>query len=491
VNTISPPLSRILTMIAFSASCVGLLLYLWISFGGTIPLEPQGYRFSVEFPQAVQLGSQADVRIAGVNVGKVVSVGLDRRTGLTRALLQIDARFAPRPAGTRAILRQKSLLGETYVQLSPGNPNGPKLRDGGRLPQAQVAPIVQLDQILSTFDPVTRKAFETWMQQDGVAFTNRGEAFNQALAELHPFATSVESVLSVLRRDSAAASTLLHDGGQVFGALASQPARLQGLVRNSNGVFAATAARNAALAGAVRAFGPFLVATRQTIARLDRFSTTAKPLIDELRPAAVQLSPALEQTAVLAPELRTVLTQIGPLTGASRAGVPAFVDFLNSSVPLLKRLKPYLGGIVPIVDYINVYRRELAAFFANSAATTQATALNITSNKLLHYLRISNPVNPEVLTAYSSRLESNRGNPYIAPGGYSGLLHGLSVFGSYLCTSHPQPTISPTIDPATQAILRSTFFTATPGGPACKAQSSLGPLTTGQQQAFPHLQPLP
>ena len=176
----------------------------------------QGYRIDVEFDQAVALGTQADVQIAGVTIGKVVSVGLDRDTGRTKAVLQISPRFAPRPADTRAILRQKTLLGETYVQLSFGNPNGPMLPDGGRLPQAQVAPTVQLDQILSTFDPATRRAFEIWMQQDGIAFTGRGEDFNAAIAALYPFATNVQSVLAVLRRDSAATRTLLADGAQVL-----------------------------------------------------------------------------------------------------------------------------------------------------------------------------------------------------------------------------------------------------------------------------------
>ena len=190
-------------MLAFAVSCVGLLLYLWISFGGTIPLAPQGYRFSVEFPDAVQLGTQADVRIAGVDVGKVVSVGLDPRTGLTRAVIQIDPKYAPRPADTRAILRQKSLLGETYVQLSFGNPHGRMLPDGGQLPEAQVAPTVDLDEILSTFDPATRHAFEVWMQQGGLALTGRGQDFNDAFAQLYPFATNVGAVLTVLRRDQA------------------------------------------------------------------------------------------------------------------------------------------------------------------------------------------------------------------------------------------------------------------------------------------------
>ena len=133
-------------------------------------------------------------------------------------MIEIDVQYAPRPADTRAILRAKSLLGETYVELSPGSQHGPKLPDGGSIPQAQVAPTVQLDQILSAFDPATRRAFEIWQQQDGVALTNRGEDFNAAIAELYPFATNVDSVLSVLRRDSAATSTLLGDGGQVFSA---------------------------------------------------------------------------------------------------------------------------------------------------------------------------------------------------------------------------------------------------------------------------------
>jgi virulence factor Mce-like protein len=491
VNKQAPSTAKLLSMVAFAASCIGLLLFLWISFGGTIPFAAQGYRFSVEFNQAVELSPQSDVRIAGVSVGKVESVNLDTRTGLSRAVIQIDSQYAPRPANTRAVLRAKSLLGETYVELTPGSENGPKVPDDGSLPQAQVADTVQLDQILSTFDPATRRAFEVWQQQDGIALTNRGEDFNAAIAQLYPFATNVESVLSVLRHDSAATTTLLHDTGQVFSAISSSPSALQGFIRNSNSVFSATAAEDIALANSIKAFPGFLVATRETIARVNTFAANTKPLIDELRPAAVQLSPALIDTAVVAPELRDVLTDIGPVTAASKAGIPAFEHFLNASVPWLGRLTPYLGNLVPIFDYINTYRSEIAAFFANSAATTESTSYNNISTEALHYLRISNPVNPEVVTNYQHRLDSNRANPYMVPGGYSRLLSGLQVFGENLCTSNPQPTIGPTIPASLAADLRSTYYTTAPGGPSCKTQGSLGAATTGQVQAFPHLQPLP
>ncbi len=477
-------------MVAFATSCIGLLLFLWLSFGGTIPLQPKGYRFSVEFDQAVELGTQADVQIAGVSVGKVVSVGLDRTTGLTRAVIEIAPQFAPRPADTRAILRQKTLLGETYVQLSYGNPHGPKLPDGGRLPQAQVAPTVQLDQILSTFDPATRQAFETWMQQDGIAFTGRGEDLNAALAELYPFATNVQSVLAVLDRDSAATNVLLGDGAQVLAAISASPSQLQGLIANANTVFSATAAQDSSLQTAVRAFPAFLLATQQTISALDSFASSTKPLVDELRPAAVKLSPALESIALLAPDLRDLMLDIGPLTRAARAGEPALERVLHDSVPLLARAAPYLGGVVPVINYINDYKAELSAFFANGTAATQATQPSLSSNALLHYLRVSVPVNPETLTAYAQRPSSNRSNAYLQPGGYLDLLSGLPVFGSYLCTNNELPTIGPTIPATLAAVLRSVYYTDNPGGPPCRAQAPLASTLTGLTQSFPHLQPL-
>lgn len=478
-------------MVAFAGSCIGLLLFLWISFGGSIPLAPQGYRLNAEFNDAVQLAAQSDVRISGVSVGKVVSVSLDRKTGLSRAVIELQSQYAPRPADTRAILRAKSLLGETYVELTPGTESGPKLPDGATLPRAQIAPTVDLDQILSTFDPATRRAFMTWQQQDAIALTGRGEDFNAAFYELYPFATNVDSVLAVLRNDSTATSTLLRDGGQVFSALSRSPAQLQGFIRNSNAVFAATAAEDAALAETVRAFPPFLIATRSTVDRVAQFAKTTKPLIDELRPAAVQLTPTLQAVAVFAPELRNLLTYIGPLTSASKTGVPALEQFLSDSVPWLARLKPYLGNLVPVINYINSYRREIAGFFANSAAATQAVQSNNAGTSTLHYLRLSNPVNPEVLTNYQTRLESNRGNPYMQPGGYSQLLQGLSVFAGNLCTNNPQPAPGPGIPANLLADFHRAYFTAKPGGPPCKAQAPLGANTTGQLQAFPQLKPLP
>src|SRR5688572_7322025 len=117
MQTQAPTVGRILVAIGFALSCFGLLLFLWIAFGGPIPLKPKSYRFTADFPEATTLALEADVRVGGVSVGKVKELELPPEGNATRATIEIDPEFAPISEDTRAILRQKTLLGETYVEL--------------------------------------------------------------------------------------------------------------------------------------------------------------------------------------------------------------------------------------------------------------------------------------------------------------------------------------------------------------------------------------
>ena len=154
----APSLARILAMVVFTLSVAGLLLFLWLAFGGPIPIKPEGYRLKAHFPEAATLAVEADVRMAGVNIGKVKKKALDKGGAATNA-------YAPVPKDTKAILRQKTLLGETYVELAPGNKSSGMMTDGSTVPNGQIEPTVELDEIFTSFDPATRKAFQTWMDE--------------------------------------------------------------------------------------------------------------------------------------------------------------------------------------------------------------------------------------------------------------------------------------------------------------------------------------
>src|SRR3954451_18859465 len=114
----APKLSLILIAVAFALSCFGFTLFVWKSFGGTTPFNAHGYEVHILFgSEASQLSPNADVRISGVRVGKVISVV---RRGLgADALVEIDEKYAPLPKDTLAIVRFKTLLGETFVGLTP------------------------------------------------------------------------------------------------------------------------------------------------------------------------------------------------------------------------------------------------------------------------------------------------------------------------------------------------------------------------------------
>ena len=183
----APSVGRILTMVAFTLSCFGIVLFLWLSFGGSMPLRPKGYRVEVAFPEATQLAQGAEVRISGREGRPGADGRAERADRPDRHRVEIDSRYAPIPRDTRAILRQKTLLGETYVELSPGAPgNG---SDGwptaARCREGQVSETVELDEILRTFDPETRRQFSVWLDQQGLAVGDNAEAINDALGLPH------------------------------------------------------------------------------------------------------------------------------------------------------------------------------------------------------------------------------------------------------------------------------------------------------------------
>jgi len=495
----APSVGRILTMVAFTLSCFGIVLFLWLSFGGSIPLRPEGYRVKVAFPEATQLAQSAEVRISGVKVGRVISVEPNEQTGLTDTEIEIDSRYAPIPADTRAILRQKTLLGETYVEISPGQPDSPKLADGGALAQGQVAKTVELDEILRTFDPETRRQFSVWLDQQGVAVGDNAAAINDTLGLLTPFAEQTDEVLRVLNHQSAETRSLVRNTGEVFAALTERQGQLRDLIVNSNRVWETTARRDSELADTFRVLPTFLRESRTTTRRLTEFAKDANPLIDQLRPAARQLSPTLIYLNELSPNLRGLFKDLGPLVRVSRTGLPATEQVLTNTQPLLRRVDPFLRQFTPIVDYLGLYKREIAALFANDTAVTQAADQGQSRSGSIHYLRTQNPENPEVMAGYPSRLATNRSNPYIAPGGYMKLKTKghLETYGPQGCGTTANPAPPAPLDPWLPAGLVNQIRYYTFGydqnlnrAPPCDPQAPLGQMF-GQGGQYPRLQPLP
>ena len=476
-------LRRSVVVAVFALSCFGLLVFFWSAFGGPIPLRAQGYRFTVDFDEATMLGVQAEVRLSGVPVGRVV--GLDRTPdGLTRATIQLRGRYVPMRADAHAMLRSKSLAGETYVEISSGSPSAPELRDGGRLPRGNVQPTAQLDDILATFDRPTRAAFKTWIQQQALALAGQGRGLNDAVGQLAPLEEQAAALAEVLRRDGSNLSALVRDTGVVTSSLSARGADLRGMLENAATVFATTASRDRAVAAAIEAMPAFQRESRVTLARLTRFSDATDPLIRSLRPVAAELGPTLQATAALAPQLASLVRGLGPLQQSAERGLPAADALVGDLTPLVQRLPATLTELNPILGYAGTFRNEITAFIGNLVASTQGVGRGSVKDINRHYLRGLAVFGPDQLADYQVRPPSSRNSPYTPPGQAISPSRATPTYATSQCDARQWPAVQngPGVPAKDVTLIRERFGTV-PVAPPCM------PATLFSGKSFPHLLP--
>ncbi len=433
----APSTAQLLVIAGFALSCFGILLFLWITFGGPTPFKAKPYQIEVPFHEATQLAQQSDVRISGVSVGKVQKIVLSPDGEQALAKVNIEDQYGPIPKGTRAVLRTKTLLGETYIELTPGSSDGPMLPDGAMLPEANVAESVQLDEIFRTFDARTRAAFQAWQQEAAVAIQGQGASLAYAFGELGPTLTQVNNLLRVLDSQRLAVKQVFRNGAASLQALRGRQGELQSLIRNSDAVFSTTAERAQDIEALFRAFPTFQDESRATLARLRTFAENSDPAVRQLVPAAEELSPTLIALSKFAPEAKGFFEGFAPAIQRAPKGFGAARKFFRDEFPvLLRAVDPFLRNLNPVVTGLGLYKHELTATFANVAATTQAKLVEENANgEKLRYLRALGPFTPESLATYPGRPATNRTNAYAQPLSYDSLASGLPSFETRHCGS--------------------------------------------------------
>jgi phospholipid/cholesterol/gamma-HCH transport system substrate-binding protein len=433
--------ARQLAVIAvFAVSCMGLLIYLWNAFGGAIPLKPKNYQVVADFPNAPNLGVNADVRISGVNVGHVIAK--QERANATRVTFDLKPQYAPLPSDARVMLRQKTLLGETYVDVTPGDASGPMLPEGGTLHSAQVSPYVTLDEIFRAFDDRTRAAFRTWMQQQAQGLGGRGRDINDAIGNTPAFAQDSDQLLRILNSQEGAVRQLVSNTGAVFDALSDRRGQLSGSIRNWDKVMATLAKRNDAIEGTFKALPTFEKEGSDAMAHFAAFGRNVNPIITKLRPFARSLGPTLRQVDGLAPDFDALMRGIDPLVAASKKGLPAGRRFLDRLGPLVGAFPPVLTNLNPFLGYIAAHRDDFMAFIVNVTAATQASSVPSGETKAVHYLRAMTPLGPGALARYDHRQSWSRANPYALRELSSET--GFQVYDSRGCGDSGWPTINKT-----------------------------------------------
>ena len=316
-----PGMSRVkLALILIAAVIAGT----YLAVTKELPFRSH-YEVKAVFENAANIRHDSPVRIAGVNVGKVQSV---RSVGQDASEVTFTVDDEGRPVHEDATVRIRPrifLEGNFFVDLRPGTPGSPEIKDGGTIPITRTSTAVQLDEILTSLQAPSRENLQNLLEGFGTGLTHvptaaedatqdpdvqgktGAEALNEAFKYGGPAARDTaianQALLGTEQHDL---SQLIGSGNRVFAALLRRETQLQDLVTNLNTTAGAFAAESQNLGLSIKRLGPTvqlakpaLLHLNETFPQLRAFARDIRPGVAETPATIAAADPWLEQARPL------------------------------------------------------------------------------------------------------------------------------------------------------------------------------------------------
>jgi phospholipid/cholesterol/gamma-HCH transport system substrate-binding protein len=283
----------------------------WIPFLGDDRVEIKAEFTSA---QAVTPGQGQTVNIAGVEVGDVTKVELERETAVVT--LSIQEQYADLIHDDASLLlRPRTGLQDITVEVDAGSPDSPAVEDGDTIPVSQTQPNVQPDQILATLDGDTQAYLKLLLQGGAEGFGGHGKQLSAGLRRLEPFARDVAKINGLLSARRQNIRRSIHNFRLVAEELGHNDTQLAEWVDSSNAALRAFANQEASIRQTLREAPSALRETQRALRSSNRFSLASAPALRKLTPAARTLGPALEETRPFFRETAgPIRNQIRPFT---------------------------------------------------------------------------------------------------------------------------------------------------------------------------------
>ncbi|WP_344156243.1 MCE family protein [Nocardioides koreensis] len=119
---------------------------------------------TAHFPRAVSVYQGTDVRILGVNVGRVTAVIPEGNS--VRVDMEYDAKYKV-PAGAEAVIVTPTLVADRFVQLTPAYSGGALMADGADIPLPDTGVPVELDRIYASLRDLSEALGPNGVNKDG------------------------------------------------------------------------------------------------------------------------------------------------------------------------------------------------------------------------------------------------------------------------------------------------------------------------------------
>ena len=322
------------------------------------------YLVRATFDNASFLVTGEDVKVAGVVVGTIERLELDRRNHAVAVLRIDDPAFRPFRTDARCSIGLQSLIGEQFVDCkatqprAAGRPPAPAL---ARIPEGQEGAGQHLLPVEQTSSPVgidllaniqrlpQRERLRLIVAELGAGVAGNGEQLRRALIRANPALQQADRVLAVLADQNRLLDRLVADSDAAIAPLARRRADLGASIDRIGRVAAAAAERGGDLERDIARLPAFLRELDPAMRRLATFARQATPTVREASAGAPALAGALRRVGAFADAGIPAVRTLGALAQRGRTTFPRIrplVDRLAATATPLQPVARDLGGLL-------------------------------------------------------------------------------------------------------------------------------------------------
>ena len=232
-------------------------------------------RYTAAFSDVSGLYVGDDVRISGVQVGKVETIRLDGRIAKVDFTAQADH---PVFTNTVAAVRYQSLIGQRYVELVQSAKSDTRLPEGGTIPLGQTIPSFDVAKLFNGFQPM----FQTL---DPAQFNLLGENLLRLIqgdeSGIGPFLHDLDGISKLAVDRQAVITAMIRNLSAISEDLGGKSGQLFQLITQLNDVLTKFGSKAAEFQAALDSGLPVLRSTAHVLQYAERtFDGTTVPLYD-------------------------------------------------------------------------------------------------------------------------------------------------------------------------------------------------------------------
>src|SRR5680860_1135894 len=315
----------------------------YLAFTNHIPFTGHGYTLNAVFENAANISPRSPIRIAGVEVGQVLSA--ESEGNATKVTFTIEDSGRPIKEDATATIRPRIFLeGNFFIDLDPGSPSAEEMAADGTIPVTRTGTSVQLDQVLTSLQSSEREDLVIALEKYGsdalmreptrledlahdpeVQGLTGAEALNATFDWGGQAGKNVSYVTEAFRgTEPRDLQRLIAGSARTFGALAANEEKLQGLITNFDTFTGALADESENLARTVALLGPTLETTEESLINLNL-------ALPPLRGWAIAMTPSVKRLPAMIEASGPWFQQAMPLLSNSELG--GLANLLRRSTP--------------------------------------------------------------------------------------------------------------------------------------------------------------